>query len=507
MSDTTGAEQNTLEIQLGNQIGKELNTTDRGSITTLIVHIPLRYIGSSNSYVDVCQDIVDTSWTVETLAALAGTFGIENEERSTRLTLHEPHVALWDALLDCSAYYLQDQEDGSLDRLDEICSRVNEHEEALSRAQLLVPQLGDWYFANLMAANHEWRSESPEYFWRQIAEFPERQVEFYRSGFSSALGETCYTSRSTWLLPRPVALDTFFALTEQKYREKDFAPAAIVVADGAMFAVRETVVAQIPLTQYARSRACAGLAEALEDDGPMDWIDVAFAQLPLAGVLRPDDDGGLDLRDRAPRCLMDSTGSLILIDDGGWRHLLYEVQPLPLPAVQALAAHSSIVTEILGGACGQSPGQKCNWAILSDEEFELLCYDVICTHPRFDAESVRKLGKSRSRDGGRDIEALEVRRFAHEPPRKWIFQCKLVKSDASLGASKVSDIGDTIERYGASGYGVLTSTLIDATLYDKIDDICGRRRIKQENMSVLELERALARQPAIKKKYFPPTRK
>jgi hypothetical protein len=49
----------------------------------------------------------------------------------------------------------------------------------------------------------------------------------------------------------------------------------------------------------------------------------------------------------------------------------------------------------------------------------------------------------------------------------------------------------------------MTSVLIDATLYDKFDSVCGKRDVEQYHFSVLELERAVARHPGIRKRYFP----
>jgi hypothetical protein len=120
----------------------------------------------------------------------------------------------------------------------------------------------------------------------------------------------------------------------------------------------------------------------------------------------------------------------------------------------------------------------------------------------FDSSTIRKLGSSRSRDGGRDIEIREAARAPGGKGRKWIFQCKLTQSN-SLGATRVQDIGDMLDQYGAEGFGVMTSALIDATLYDKIDSICGRRSILSLNFSGLELARTLVRNSAIRKRYFP----
>jgi hypothetical protein len=157
----------------------------------------------------------------------------------------------------------------------------------------------------------------------------------------------------------------------------------------------------------------------------------------------------------------------------------------------------------LSAAAGVSPSLTVDWASLSDEDFEQLCYDLIFLHPKYDTDTIRKLGKSRSRDGGRDIEVFQVSRWPQERPKKWIFQCRLIKNGSSLGATRVLDVGDMLDQYRAQGFGVLTSAPIDATLYDKLDSVCGGRGIEQGHMSVFELERALSRNPIVKNRFFP----
>ena len=48
----------------------------------------------------------------------------------------------------------------------------------------------------------------------------------------------------------------------------------------------------------------------------------------------------------------------------------------------------------------------------------------------------------------------------------------------------------------------MTSALIDATLYDKLGAVCGKRGVEQMNFSVLELERALLRHEYVRRRYF-----
>ncbi|HCI3133459.1 TPA: hypothetical protein NOV55_005654, partial [Klebsiella pneumoniae] len=72
----------------------------------------------------------------------------------------------------------------------------------------------------------------------------------------------------------------------------------------------------------------------------------------------------------------------------------------------------------------------------------------------------------------------------------------------SLSASKLIDVSDMLDLYDVEGFGVLTNTTIDATLYDKVDKVCSKRGIEQLNFSALEIEKELIRKPYIRMKYF-----
>ncbi|MFV8871282.1 hypothetical protein [Serratia fonticola] len=52
------------------------------------------------------------------------------------------------------------------------------------------------------------------------------------------------------------------------------------------------------------------------------------------------------------------------------------------------------------------------------------------------------------------------------------------------------------------GFGVMSSAPIDATLYDKLETVCGKHGVEQMNFSVLELELALFRHEFVRRRYF-----
>ena len=157
--------------------------------------------------------------------------------------------------------------------------------------------------------------------------------------------------------------------------------------------------------------------------------------------------------------------------------------------------------DFIGFSSGMGVNVACDWEQLDDEQFEQLCYDIIYYNPKFDTATIRKMGKSRSRDGGRDIE-VHTRSRPGYLPEKYIFQCKLLTTGSSLTGKKLGSVSDVIDQYGAKGYGVMTNVVIDSTLYDRFDAIQQNRGLEFDHWSVFELERFLARHPSVKKRYF-----
>jgi len=503
-----------LELDFSDELTIDLDDIEVDRFERIIVHIPLPSFGVSNSHIDLCSDLLDASWALETLAAcvqnIDATVGSGYFKPNITAILRGSRPDLRAALANCALLFTEDDvEADQRDQFDDIRSQINEYEDELHTYSPRVPDIVDWYFANLVeGGDNELRSESPEHYREQMVKFPERQVGFFRSAYSIKLGGDCYASRQSWLLPDHVEIDGFFVATDQKYRLCEFIKGEVLALDSQPLVAAEGVVAHFPMQHFLRSQICAGFAARKDrddcDTGPFDWLDGPFAPVPrTAETFRSDHVRERGQTFQSSPCLIHPTGTLIILGDGSFWHLLYDTEPLNLVAVKRVREHAAEMASRLSTAAGVSISLTCDWVSLSDEDFEQLCYDLIFLHPKYDAETIRKLGKSRSRDGGRDIEVFEVSRGRWEKPKKWIFQCKLVKNGSSLGATRVVDVGDMLDQYGAQGFGVLTSTLIDATLYDKLDRICGGRGIEQGHMSVLELERALSRNPTVKNRFFP----
>ncbi|WP_050418893.1 hypothetical protein [Bradyrhizobium tropiciagri] len=503
-----------LELDLSEETIDSLNEVDLRDLNELILYLPLPSIGRTNMHIDICSDYIDASWAAERLAAASDTATVTEDyvrewhQSRLILTLNKPSPEIRKALEDSILlFHFSDEEDQK--RYQEIRDAVFAYEVEIDDYPAKLPEIIDDYFANLVnGAYHQLRADDPDYYDKQIAEHPERQLGYYKSALSRRLGASCYTSPDGWVVPASISLDRFFEATGQKYRSSELVVGTIFMVAGASYVRTTDLISHFSMRHYFKSRICASFAQREDEDvwqwDPFDWREASFTYSPHDARLSSFSSSTVQHRQpgQAPGCLVHESGSLVIVNDGKFQHLLYDTEPLNHVALKKVQGEVSALMLSMASFLGPSSSTSCDWSNLSDEDFEELCYDVIYHHPKFDADTIRKLGKSRSRDGGRDIEVYDLPVGRGTAPRKWIFQCKLVKDGSSLSGRRLQDVGDMLEMYRAEGFGVMASALIDATLYDKLDAVCGNRKIAQLHFSRLELERALDRLPKVRARYF-----
>jgi hypothetical protein len=200
--------------------------------------------------------------------------------------------------------------------------------------------------------------------------------------------------------------------------------------------------------------------------------------------------------------LLSRSGLSIIVDDGYFRYVFFPDQ-IKSNKIASLYNDMSTIFGFVGEFAGVTKSVNLSWENFDDEKFESLCYDIIYHNPKFDNQTIRKMGKSRSRDGGRDI-VVHTKERPGSPKKMFIFQCKFTKAGSSLTTQKVENISDTVVQYKAKGYGVMTPVVIDSALYDRIDAICDNFKIESDNWSILEIERFISRHPKLKERHFKP---
>lgn len=451
------------------------------------IFIPIPSLGKTQSYRDICSDIVDALWLSEMLAANSDLidFNFDN-------TL--PYYYYVVVTLSCEIDFIKDvlingvtlfsylnNLDFESERYEYIRSEISEFESSLEVYETKFPDLLDFYYSNFVnGVLPEVVSEYPEEWVGAIKDNPEWRFGYWKSGYSGVLEANCFASCDGWIIPSSISLNSFFKSQKQRYNFDDLTISTHFSLYGNDYLLCTNGLFKIPFEKYSISRMVSTLSFDNEDDYFLDGVKTKISE----------------------KFYVDSSGTLLVVDDVDFYHVFYNIHSLR--EMEAKNLQSSVIDLIskITASAALEKALSLDWSKMTDDDFENLCYDVIYRHPRFNVDTIRKLGHSRSRDGGRDIEVYDIAILPGETPVKWIFQCKLVSKTKSLGGSKVQDIGDMLEQYNAGGFGVMTSALIDATLYNKMDSICSRRKIKQMNFSVLELERVILKDIAFFERYF-----
>ena len=292
-SSTSETRKGILNIDFSDVNLNDLSDFALGNEDTIIIYLPLPSIGRTNSHIDICADLRDASFAAEALVKYAGSAKAVHDypDRNTtriKLTLKTPTSELKNTLTDCYLLFNGCDEDGKYrERFDDLCNQLYEYEDNIGESNPLVPEIVEWYFSNLVGgAYYEMQSDAPDYYQEQIKIYPERQLGFHRSAYSSLLLHDCYASLSSWLIPNKINLADFFLKMEIEYLPDDFEEGIIFSLEGASFVKSNNQIVYFPMNQYFKSRACASLTMLDPDDEcPSDnfaWLDAAFTHSPFA---------------------------------------------------------------------------------------------------------------------------------------------------------------------------------------------------------------------------------
>jgi hypothetical protein len=283
-------------------------------------------------------------------------------------------------------------------------------------------------------------------------------------------GGPCYCSPYDWIVASKLPIETMLK-TYGGINVVQLTPASIISCKGTDIATNDRVAVRLDQAAFADP------LKMLRETGRI--IDETFTGF------RMSEDGSI---------LIGNLKEWILVNFAAGEGRLGKLQ------LEGLLNEMEVGTESIRQCLGRPTVLACNWNSVSDEQFERLCCEVLARCGHYDPERVVKMGRSRSRDGGRDIIA-----FSNLPLNrsrcKFIFQCKRIGRDRALGGKNVT-VSDVVDQFGAGGFGVMTSGLIDSTLYDKVEQITEKRSLQRDFWDQLRLERFLAENLDIKNRYF-----
>lgn len=469
-------------------------TARLGSDEELRVEVPLHSVGNTNSYLNLVEDFADASLVSERLGARASKramhWGRSGYMHVIHLDLQDYSAELmaielaWMAILldfpNCQTESLRGQ-------YDEILEACADHEDNLHQARLLFPEIADHYLGNLvMGAYHEW--EDAELLKVELELHPERRHGFFISRSLNPDGPPVLSSDGQLIVPKGISLEG--VLETLGYQSEKLLPAEMVMAEQIACFTASHAVVGVRVEDVFKAISCGDDFVRRMQTDPDSHHMLRFHGQPFG----MEGESSARVGELFGCAVLECTGFTILF---------LNAEPIPNWQREAKADRLRALEMNLRDGGSMSPDVHLAWESLDDELFEQLCYDYLYAQPFFDRSRLEKIGKSRSRDGGRDIIAwTSPAPPMFHPPKKYIFQCKHIGADSSLTTKHFQSISDVIEQYGAGGYGIMCSGYIDATLHDRVDAIATRREVDVRKVDRFQLERFLSCRPHIVKRYF-----
>ena len=235
---------------------QDLKAMSFNGVTSLSVTIPMPSVGRTNSHIDICSDLLDASYIAEELAKHAQNISAENiydrEQHKTavKLSIEQPNTSIKDELVKSATLLIchQDNFEEFKTEYEDLRQKVYDYEDIVDTYDPQVPEVLEWYFENLInGAIYEIRGEAPEWYKTQIQNYPERQVNFYRSPFSVRIGAESYVCEESWLIPKEINLDHFFKITGQDFRLKEFVSGSVFTLEGKSFVRADGQIVYFPM--------------------------------------------------------------------------------------------------------------------------------------------------------------------------------------------------------------------------------------------------------------------
>ncbi len=481
-----------MKIELNkihDQIDSEKKLVDIFKKNSLLeIELPFDSINVAQSSLDIIQDYLGVSFLAEKIAKHSEIIYSGKVERDKYylgfllkikpLNINE----LAKLIYYYSKWYSQTNEPTSDDSL-EHAEEISEYESNLEKTTFKFPDLIDDYYANLVnAAYYEivsnyFEDEEESFFKKEYKKYPERKYGFWKSASSNNVNSEYFVSTDSWIIPSNSNIERILELYSGIEQSLEFEHAEIhKYEDKNVIINKSNAVWFSKDNELNRAKNCSS--------------NVLTRYIEKSKKIKTE-------------FFLSQYGDVLLIKESSFYYVffLYNVK-LNFNELNSIRNSLSPIYENIKELIGLSENINLDWSQFDDESFEQLCYDIIYYHPKFDNSTIRKMGKSRSRDGGRDITIWTKATPGHEP-KLFIFQCKFYKPNSSLSASKIGDAGNTIMQYGAKGYGVFTTGIIDATLYDMLDGFSNNYGIStRENWSIFELERFISQNKSIIERHF-----
>lgn len=477
-------------LLLGDILDLELSNEDvanyiKDSNDEFYLTINYSYIGSCQSHVDVMQDHLEVSFIIENILKFAELINFEKNYSKYPyfiiLCLRSLDNQKLSETLQKMSLLKAENKDPDEEDLCEIMDEIDDFENNLECFKFKFPEEIDDYYANYVNAGiyeiaSEFSDDEDEYLKNSFSKNPEYQYGFWQMHIPEVENDILYGSTYCWIISPNIDIVKVLSKYSGIDNGIEFIEASKFVSSEVNIIINDFAIIDInSLSGFNNSILC---------------IDHLLSNLN-------------SVNDNKLNYYISKNSDIIQIVYKEYSIVYFKYRILRNEEIKALYTNVTQINSHLNCLMGFGRNLHCDWESLDDGKFEELCYEVIYNHIRFDNNTIRKMGKSRSRDGGRDIVVYTNHEI--EPRKKFIIQCKLLKNGESLTRKKMQDVANVILEYEADGYIVMTNAVIDSTLYDMLDGFSKNKNMKIDtgtNYSKYELERYLVIHPGIWERYF-----
>lgn len=362
----------------------------------------------------------------------------------------------------------------------EPLGELEDFRDVLGKQPVAFPDLIDFYYANMVGSNYDWLDDYRD---EAYLQHPEWAYHCWLSAKSPECGYPLYVSPKFWLMPSGIDFRTALRSVSD-----------IDTNDICMESVQNRFAFEENICLLGKYKT-AVISEFLH----LQILEIASIVFPV------EYDPGSSYWSRIPAmqsfsisCNMD----FLICEGDTFTYILFREDFL-FATTKQLRDIRKHIEKWFKGLSSQAElllEYRCDWAILTDDSFELVCYDLARRDGRFVPSKVKKMGLAKSRDGGRDILAYTPARPG-ATPQKWLIQCKHSLTKKTLGRNSIQ-LAELIDEYLPAGVIIATNLIGDAGLHDKAESIAQNRGVEIEVWDALELERQLNRNPDLYKRYF-----
>lgn len=366
------------------------------------------------------------------------------------------------------------------DCMEKPIDDLEDFRDRCGKQRVAFPDLVDSYFANELGSSYDWVDDYRDDIY---SEHPEWAYHCWLSASSPECAYPLYVSPNFWLMPSGVNFRTALEVAsdiDAKNINLEVVQSRFVF-ENTIYLLGNGKTALISELLHMQTLEVASIVFPLE----YDHISVYLSRLPEIHHFYIS--GNMDF---------------LVCEGSTFTYILFRGDFSFATTKQLKYIRNSAEGWIKGfsAQAGLLFEYKCDWTLLNDETFELLCYDLTRRDGRFPPSRVKKMGHSKSRDGGRDIIAYTATRLGSSP-KEWLIQCKYSSTKKSLGRNSIQ-LSELIDEYMPAGIIVATNLIVDAGLHDKSKSISENRSIEVEVWDGLEIERRVNQNPDLYKLYF-----